>query len=80
MIPPRHDQLSRLVCGFSPLISLSWWRPLILISVSGGHSMPGQEEDISPYATFHLLGMREEAKAAAAGNNLSLCLKKNPEN
>ena len=22
--------------------------------------MPGQEEDISPYATFHLLGMREE--------------------
>ena len=28
--------------------------------------MPGQEEDISPYATFHLLGMREEAKAAAA--------------
>merc|ERR1719219_2689950 len=32
----------------------------------GGHSMPGQEEDISPYATFHLLGMREEAKAAAA--------------
>ena len=30
--------------------------------------MPGQEEDISPYATFHLLGMREEAKAAAAGN------------
>jgi hypothetical protein len=24
--------------------------------------MPGQEEDISPYATFHLLGMREEAK------------------
>ena len=38
--------------------------------------MPGQEEDISPYATFHLLGMREEAKAAAAGNNLSLCLKK----
>ena len=33
--------------------------------------MPGQEEDISPYATFHLLGMREEAKAAAAGNNNS---------
>ena len=29
--------------------------------------MPGQDEqDISPYATFHLLGMREEAKAAAA--------------
>ena len=26
--------------------------------------MPGQDEDISPYATFHLLGMREEAKAA----------------
>jgi len=24
--------------------------------------MPGQDEDISPYATFHLLGMREEAK------------------
>ena len=35
--------------------------------VSAGGSMPGQEEqDISPYATFHLLGMREEAKAAAA--------------
>ena len=33
--------------------------------------MPGQEEDISPYATFHLLGMREEAKAAAAGNKNS---------
>ena len=61
-IPPRHDQLSRVVCGLSPLTSL------ISISVSGGHSMPGQEEDISPYATFHLLGMREEAKAAAAGN------------
>ncbi len=29
--------------------------------IAGG-SMPGQEEDISPYATFHLLGMREEAK------------------
>ena len=28
--------------------------------VSAGGSMPGQEEDISPYATFHLLGMREE--------------------
>ena len=38
--------------------------------------MPGQEEsDISPYATFHLLGMREEAKAAAAGNNK---IQKNP--
>lgn len=37
-----------------------------LIVISAGNSMPGQEEDISPYATFHLLGMREEAKAAAA--------------
>ena len=28
--------------------------------------MAGQEEqDISPYATFHLLGMREEAKRQA---------------
>ena len=27
--------------------------------------MPGQEEDISPYATFHLLGMREEANKKA---------------
>ena len=25
--------------------------------------MPNGQEDISPYATFHLLGMREEAKA-----------------
>ena len=32
-----------------------------------GNSVPGQDDqDISPYATFHLLGMREEAKAAAA--------------
>ena len=29
---------------------------------SAGGSIPGQDEDISPYATFHLLGMREEAK------------------
>merc|ERR1712106_1162990 len=27
-----------------------------------GGSIPGQDEDISPYATFHLLGMREEGK------------------
>ena len=27
-----------------------------------GNSVPTGEEDISPYATFHLLGMREEAK------------------
>ena len=27
---------------------------------AAGGSMPGQDEDISPYATFHLLGMREE--------------------
>ena len=26
-----------------------------------GNSVPTGEEDISPYATFHLLGMREEA-------------------
>lgn len=30
--------------------------------ISAGGSIPGQDEDISPYATFHLLGMREEAK------------------
>ena len=34
---------------------------LIILCLAGG-SMPGQDEDISPYATFHLLGMREEAK------------------
>ena len=32
------------------------------VVVAAGGSMPGGEEDISPYATFHLLGMREEAK------------------
>ena len=31
-----------------------------------GDSKPNGQEDISPYATFHLLGMREEAKAAQA--------------
>ena len=30
------------------------------IFFAAGGSMPGQDEDISPYATFHLLGMREE--------------------
>ena len=31
-----------------------------------GNSVAGQEDqDISPYATFHLLGMREEAKRQA---------------
>ena len=31
-----------------------------------GNSVPGQDDqDISPYATFHLLGMREEAKRQA---------------
>ena len=67
MIRPRHDQLSRLVWS---RLSLSLAGGLsFLFLFSGGHSMPGQEEDISPYATFHLLGMREEAKAAAAGKN-----------
>ena len=33
---------------------------LRLIFFTAGGSMPGQDEDISPYATFHLLGMREE--------------------
>ena len=33
---------------------------LRLIFFAAGGSMPGQDEDISPYATFHLLGMREE--------------------
>ena len=33
---------------------------------SVGNSVAGQEDqDISPYATFHLLGMREEAKRQA---------------
>merc|ERR550517_485532 len=35
-----------------------------------GGSMPGQEEDISPYATFHLLGMREEAKNGMTPNGM----------
>ena len=30
------------------------------LTFAAGGSMPGQDEDISPYATFHLLGMREE--------------------
>jgi hypothetical protein len=36
-----------------------------------GGSIPNGEEDISPYATFHLLGMREENKGnmgAGAGH------------
>ena len=42
---------------------LSRWIIIHIFSISSaGGSMPGQEEDISPYATFHLLGMREEAK------------------
>ena len=65
---PSQDQLSRVVSAVVPLPP-SLLSPLSQISIAGGHSMPGQEEDISPYATFHLLGMREEAKAAAAGNN-----------
>ena len=32
-----------------------------------GDSVPTGEEDISPYATFHLLGMREEAKNGQPG-------------
>lgn len=31
-----------------------------------GGSIPNAEEDISPYATFHLLGMREENKNMGA--------------
>jgi hypothetical protein len=31
-----------------------------------GGSIPNGEEDISPYATFHLLGMREENKNGMA--------------
>ena len=39
---------------------------LTLICFSVGNSVPGQDDqDISPYATFHLLGMREEAKRQA---------------
>jgi hypothetical protein len=34
--------------------------------------MPGQEEDISPYATFHLLGMREEAKNGTTTYQIAL--------
>ena len=41
---------------------LSCYLELCSRDVTAGGSMPGQEEDISPYATFHLLGMREEAK------------------
>merc|ERR1719500_1933685 len=36
-----------------------------------GGSMPGQDEDISPYATFHLLGMREEAKNGMMPNGMA---------
>merc|ERR550532_1922246 len=36
-----------------------------------GGSMPGQDEDISPYATFHLLGMREEAKNGMMPNGMT---------
>ena len=49
---------------------------------SVGNSVPGQEDqDISPYATFHLLGMREEAKRQAEaaqmmqGHNINTSLK-----
>ena len=39
---------------------------LINSFISVGNSVAGQEaQDISPYATFHLLGMREEAKRQA---------------
>ena len=41
-----------------------------LIFAVGGSIANKGDEDISPYATFHLLGMREEAnKAAAAAAN-----------
>ena len=52
--PPRSRDN---ICTTSLSIALCHWR---LISFAAGGSMPGQEEDISPYATFHLLGMREE--------------------
>ena len=58
------------------MVGVPWLRPAVLWSLSttitlaslcvtdltfaAGGSMPGQDEDISPYATFHLLGMREE--------------------
>ena len=35
---------------------------LIYVIFAVGDSKPNGQEDISPYATFHLLGMREEAK------------------
>ena len=39
------------------------------IIVIVGNSVPTGEEDISPYATFHLLGMREEAAKNGQLNN-----------
>jgi len=40
-------------------------------AVGGSINPNGDDQDISPYATFHLLGMREENKGAAgaAGGN-----------
>ena len=42
---------------------------LCAITVLVGNSVPTGEEDISPYATFHLLGMREEAAKNGQLNN-----------
>ena len=39
----------------------------LVIIILVGNSVPTGEEDISPYATFHLLGMREEAKNGQPG-------------
>ena len=49
---PLWLQTTHLICP-------SLWQ---IFPISAGGSIPGQDEDISPYATFHLLGMREEAK------------------
>ncbi len=40
---------------------------VFVFSVGGSIAGAKGDEDISPYATFHLLGMREENKGAAGG-------------
>ena len=51
-----------LSSAFCPLIiSYVYYLQLLSFVFLVGNSVPTGEEDISPYATFHLLGMREEA-------------------
>ena len=62
-----HFHLSRHQKNYNLIISNGAY---FCISVGGSiATAAGGEEDISPYATFHLLGMREEQKNAAAAAN-----------